>query len=130
MDKAYRSIVKAITWRVIGTLMLGTISYLITGSIKHTTLITIIFEVVQLINYFWHERVWMQIKWGKVVHPLSVLPVSKKIAPEHMEILAKKLNEWGYLDQTKPPKPRRKLKPRRSKVLIPLGARLKKETIG
>jgi len=110
--------------------MLGTISYLITGSIKHTTLITIIFEVVQLVNYFWHERVWMQVKWGKVMHPLSVLPVSRKIAPEHMEILKNKLDEWGYLDPPEPPKPKRTLKPRRSKITIPVGARLKKEIAG
>jgi hypothetical protein len=94
------------------------------------TLITIIFEVVQLINYFWHERVWMQVRWGKVVHPLAELPVSKKIAPEHMEVLKEKLDKWGYLDPPKPLKSKRKLKQRRSNVMIPLGARLKKETIG
>ena len=88
--------------------MLGTISYLITGSIRHMTLITIVFEAVQLVNFFWHERVWMQIKWGKIMHPLSELPVSKKLTPEHMEILKDKLDEWGYLDPPKQKKPNKK----------------------
>ncbi len=99
MDKNSRSIAKAITWRIIGTIVLASVTYLITGSLKHMTMITIIFEFIQLLNYYWHERVWMKIKWGKILHPLQQLPVSKEIAPQHMEVLRMKLEEWGYLDK-------------------------------
>jgi uncharacterized membrane protein len=131
MEKKWRSILKAITWRMIGTMVLATVSYFITGSIKHMTLITIVFECIQLINYYWHERLWMRIKWGKILHPLQELPVKKTIAPEHMEILRTQLRDWGYLNESINEKPKRRRKPVRvGTKILPAGANLKKEMIG
>ncbi len=60
-----RSLVKALTWRVLGSLDTITISYLLTGKIKTAITIGTIEIFTKLIIYFLHERAWNYIKWGK-----------------------------------------------------------------
>ena len=60
-----RSMVKAITWRFIGTLDTITISYLLTGHIKTAVSIGGIEVFTKMILYFFHERMWNFINWGK-----------------------------------------------------------------
>ncbi|WP_458627723.1 DUF2061 domain-containing protein [Winogradskyella sp. PC D3.3] len=60
-----RSIVKTISWRVVGTLATVTISYLITGTLALAFSIGGIELVSKMILYFFHERAWTNIKWGK-----------------------------------------------------------------
>ena len=89
---------KSILWRVIGIVVLGTISYAITGNWKQMTLITVLFHSIRVVLYYYHERVWERIKWGRLKHPLSELPVKEKPTPEDLEIIARKLRELGYMD--------------------------------
>jgi len=98
MDTRARSWVKSVVWRVVGIVILGAISYLITGSWKQMTLITVLFHSIRVVLYYFHERVWERITWGKMKHPLSDLPVKKKPTPEDLEIIAEKLRELGYID--------------------------------
>ncbi|WP_299125025.1 DUF2061 domain-containing protein [uncultured Winogradskyella sp.] len=60
-----RSIVKTISWRVVGTLATVTISYLITGTMALAFSIGGIELVSKMALYFFHERTWNNIKWGK-----------------------------------------------------------------
>ena len=60
-----RSIVKSITWRTIGTLDTIIISYFLTGQIKIAISIGGIEIFTKMILYFFHERLWNRIKWGK-----------------------------------------------------------------
>jgi uncharacterized membrane protein len=60
-----RSVVKAITWRTLGTLDTILISYLLTGEIKTAVSIGGIEIFTKMILYFFHERIWNTIKWGK-----------------------------------------------------------------
>ncbi|AXT63656.1 DUF2061 domain-containing protein [Aquimarina sp. AD10] len=64
-EKPLRSIVKAISWRVIGTLDTLIVSYILTGEIALATSIASIDFVTKMILYFFHERIWNRIKWGK-----------------------------------------------------------------
>jgi len=64
-DKASRSIVKAISWRVIGTLDTIVISWIITGEVTMALSIGLIEVVTKMLLYFFHERIWNLIKWGK-----------------------------------------------------------------
>jgi len=64
-EKPIRSIAKAISWRVIGTLDTLVVSYLLTGEIVLATSIASIDFVTKMILYFFHERIWNRIKWGK-----------------------------------------------------------------
>jgi len=59
-----RSIVKAISYKIICIIILAFITYLITGDIVQMTSIVIIFQLIQMIIYYLHERVWEQVKWG------------------------------------------------------------------
>jgi len=64
-EKPLRSIVKAISWRVVGTLDTLIVSYLLTGEIALATSIASIDFVTKMILYFFHERIWNRIKWGR-----------------------------------------------------------------
>jgi uncharacterized membrane protein len=60
-----RSIVKTISWRVVGTLATVTISYVITGTLALAFSIGGIELVSKMVLYFFHERAWNNLKWGK-----------------------------------------------------------------
>jgi uncharacterized membrane protein len=60
-----RSIVKAITWRTLGTIDTIVIAYLLTGEIKTALSIGGIEVFTKMMLYFFHERLWNTIKWGK-----------------------------------------------------------------
>ena len=60
-----RSAVKTISWRVIGTLDTVLISWYITGTMTLALSIGGIELVSKMILYFFHERAWNNIKWGK-----------------------------------------------------------------
>lgn len=64
-EKPLRSIVKAFSWRVIGTLDTLVISYLLTGKISLAASIASIDFVTKMVLYFFHERIWNLVKWGK-----------------------------------------------------------------
>ncbi|PHS52041.1 MAG: hypothetical protein COB01_08380 [Lutibacter sp.] len=64
-EKASRSIVKAISWRIVGTLDTIVISWFITGEIALALSIGLVEVVTKMILYFFHERIWNLITWGK-----------------------------------------------------------------
>ncbi len=64
-EKPIRSIVKALSWRFIGTLDTLIVSYVFTGKIGVATSIASIDFVTKMILYFFHERIWNYIGWGK-----------------------------------------------------------------
>ena len=63
--KPLRSVVKALSWRFIGTLDTLVVSYFLTGEITLAASIASIDFVTKLVLYFFHERIWNKIKWGK-----------------------------------------------------------------
>ena len=60
-----RSILKTVSWRVVGTLATVVISYVITGTLALAFSIGAIELVSKMVLYFFHERAWNNIKWGK-----------------------------------------------------------------
>jgi uncharacterized membrane protein len=64
-EKPLRSVLKALSWRLIGTLDTLVVSYLLTGKIALATSIASVDFLTKLILYFFHERIWNNIKWGK-----------------------------------------------------------------
>jgi uncharacterized membrane protein len=64
-EKPLRSFAKSFSWRCIGTLDTLIISYVLTGEIGLATSIASIDFVTKLLLYFFHERIWNHIKWGK-----------------------------------------------------------------
>lgn len=64
-ERPIRSIAKAISWRVIGTLDTLLISYILTGKVALAASIATIDFVTKMFLYFFHERLWNKINWGK-----------------------------------------------------------------
>ncbi|MCH2224993.1 MAG: DUF2061 domain-containing protein [Crocinitomicaceae bacterium] len=64
-EKLKRSVIKTISWRIIGTLDTVLISWLITGTLKLAFSIGAIELISKMILYFFHERIWNNINWGK-----------------------------------------------------------------
>ncbi len=60
-----RTLLKTISWRVVGTLATVVISYVITGTLALAFSIGAIELVSKMALYFFHERAWNTIKWGK-----------------------------------------------------------------
>ena len=65
-EKAYRSIIKTISWRALGTLDTILISYIITGSFVMAASIGSIELVTKMFLYYFHERAWNKINIGRV----------------------------------------------------------------
>ncbi len=66
MDTKSRSIAKSITWRMISIIVLVTVSYIVTGDVKKTTGITVVFQVILAVIYYVHERIWSNVSWGRI----------------------------------------------------------------
>ena len=64
-EKPLRSVVKSVSWRVIGTLDTIIISWLVTGTLQLALSIGFIELVTKMVLYFFHERMWNKITWGK-----------------------------------------------------------------
>jgi uncharacterized membrane protein len=65
-EKPYRSVVKTISWRTLGTLDTIVISYFITGSLGMAASIGSIELVTKMILYYFHERAWNKIDFGRI----------------------------------------------------------------
>lgn len=64
-----RSVVKAITYRVIIVCCDFLVIYLLTGKVVTAAAFMIFSNIYTTIGYFLHERVWAGIKWG--IEPLK-----------------------------------------------------------
>ncbi|NEW80032.1 MAG: DUF2061 domain-containing protein [Gelidibacter sp.] len=64
-EKPIRSVVKAISWRVVGTIDTIVISWFITGELSMALSIGSIEVITKMILYYGHERIWNLIKWRK-----------------------------------------------------------------
>ncbi len=65
-EKHYRSIVKAISWRVTGTVDTIVISWLITKEVKLALSIGFVEVFTKIFLYYVHERVWTRISFGRI----------------------------------------------------------------
>lgn len=65
LEKPVRSVVKSISWRIIGTLDTIVIAYFITEEVGMALTIGSIEFFTKMFLYFFHERAWNIIKWGK-----------------------------------------------------------------
>ena len=59
-----RSLIKAISWRILGTLDTMCLGWLITGSPLVGLKIGALELVTKFVFYYIHERIWLKIKFG------------------------------------------------------------------
>jgi uncharacterized membrane protein len=65
-EKTSRSVWKTVSWRIIATMDTVIISYLITDSLAFAAAIGGIEVVTKIFLYYFHERAWNNISFGKV----------------------------------------------------------------
>ena len=63
-----RSLLKAISWRVLGSIDTFVLSYLFTASIKAASAIASTEVLTKMLLYYLHERAWARIGWGMHKH--------------------------------------------------------------
>ena len=97
MDSKSRSLAKAVSWRLVAFIVLGTISYLFTGNWQETAFITVVYNVVQIFIYFVHERVWESLHWGRK-RDVSHLPPAGTLSVDEVATIREKLRQLGYLE--------------------------------
>ena len=62
-DSSTKSLVKALSWRIIGTIDTILISWLLTGTLSVALSIGSIEVFSKFFLYYGHERIWNLIKW-------------------------------------------------------------------
>ncbi len=56
------SFLKSFIWRIMGIFLLALVTYLFTGSLIQTGLVTVLHHGIFLIVFYLHERLWLRIK--------------------------------------------------------------------
>lgn len=65
-EKHYRSVVKTISWRTVGTIDTILIAWLVIGKLDFALTIGGVELFTKMILYYFHERTWNKIKFGKM----------------------------------------------------------------
>lgn len=68
VERKRRSIVKTISWRTIGTIDTILISWVVVGDINFAVTIGGVELFTKMTLYFFHERAWNKINFGRVKH--------------------------------------------------------------
>jgi uncharacterized membrane protein len=63
-----RSVLKAVSWRTLGTLDTFAISWLMTGRVAIAGSIAALEIATKIVWYYLHERIWAAIHWGRRHH--------------------------------------------------------------
>lgn len=78
-----RSLMKAISWRTLGSIDTFLLGLLFTQDVKAAGAIASTEVVTKIALYFFHERVWAQIGWGLPVIPPSAGDESPTLSEEN-----------------------------------------------
>ena len=66
VDKPWRSVAKAVSWRTTGTVDTIVVSWVVTGRLTLALSIGGVEIVTKMILYYLHERLWNRVSWGRV----------------------------------------------------------------
>ena len=64
-DSHFRSMVKAVSWRITGSIDTFVLSLIFTGSVKVAGSIAGAEAITKMILYYLHERAWSAIRWNQ-----------------------------------------------------------------
>jgi uncharacterized membrane protein len=69
METHLRSVFKAVSWRIGGTGVTFAVTWLFTGELDLAAKIGLLDTLVKIGAFYFHERLWQQIKFGKMKPP-------------------------------------------------------------
>lgn len=61
-----RSLVKGIIWEGVSFIIAFIIAYSIYGNFGNSIMFAVFLTLIKIPFYFFHERIWKMIKWGKI----------------------------------------------------------------
>ena len=83
-ESALRSLLKAITYRIAGSITTALVTFGVTGELAIALAVGTIEPFVKLVVYFVHERIWQRVPIGSVrrlVHRDHAHPGERQISP-------------------------------------------------
>ena len=69
METKKRSIIKALSYRVLGLLVTGGVALLITRDMELALYVGGVDTIVKFFGYYAHERFWLRISYGRMKEP-------------------------------------------------------------
>lgn len=66
METTLRTVIKAVSWQVLGIFVMSAIAYRHTGSISTALSMAGTSSALGFISYFIHEKLWQRVHWGKM----------------------------------------------------------------
>lgn len=80
-DRPIRSLAKAVSWRVTGSLDTIFLSWLFTSDIGVAAAIGLTEVLTKMVLYYGHERIWNRIPLGRTVQAPGPQPVQATVQP-------------------------------------------------
>jgi uncharacterized membrane protein len=69
MESHSRSIIKAVTYRITGTVVTIVIALMLTGTLQLSLKIGLLDTAVKILLFYGHERAWNKLPFGKAKSP-------------------------------------------------------------
>ena len=69
MEHPKRSFIKSITWRIIAIFTTVAVVYVYSKNLKESLVIGISANLIKFFLYYWHERLWNKVRFGKSKEP-------------------------------------------------------------
>ena len=65
METRLRSLIKTLIYRAVAVITISVLTWYFTGNAYTVTMVAIIYNVVVWSFYYFHERIWARISWGR-----------------------------------------------------------------
>ena len=69
MESHIRTITKTLSWRFVATLITFSVAWLVTGKLTFAVEIGVADTLIKLGAYYFHERLWIRVKFGRLRKP-------------------------------------------------------------
>lgn len=77
-----RSFLKAVSWRVVGSIDTFVISYFITGRLVFAASIASVETFTKICLFYFHEQAWARVPWGRADRLMPAVEPAAASAPE------------------------------------------------
>ena len=65
MESKARTLAKAMTWQVIGLIVMTALAWWQTGSMGGAMTLALSANLCSIVTYVMHERIWSRVRWGR-----------------------------------------------------------------
>ena len=98
-ESKFRSLIKAISWRILASIITAGTVFIFTKQVLLAFSIGLLDTFIKIFIYFFHERIWARIPYGRPSHPLEDLKIKKDLSNYDKEIIYNKLKDIGYIEE-------------------------------